>query len=95
MNKTNSIFILIILLGLLVWFTPNVAEWFREQKPALGLEELNSNNNHFLLKEGEFLKNKIRNMSKFNIALICALLILSMSSVMFFQGETEFLYFNF
>jgi len=91
----DTAFILIILLGLLVWFTPNVAEWFREQKPALGLEELNSNNNHFLLKEGEFLKNKIRNMSKFNIALICALLILSMSSVMFFQGETEFLYFNF
>ena len=91
----DTAFILIGLLGLLVWLTPNVAEWFREQKPALGLEDLNNNNNYYLLKEGEFLMDKIRKMSKFNITLMCILLVLSMSSVMFFQGETEFLYFNF
>ena len=94
-HNPDTAFILIGLLSLFVWLTPNIAEWFRKQKSALGLENLNSNNNHFLLKEGEFLKDRIRKMSRFNIVIICILLILSMSSIMFFQGETEFLYFNF
>ena len=82
-NPLNAVLI-IFLAFLLALFTPNVAQWLRSEKPALGLEGFandKGNSNTFSWKMNSFF------------LVITALI--AVISIMFLQKESEFLYFQF
>jgi len=73
--------ILLILVSLiLVWFTPNVIEWFRLDSPALKIGGL-------LKKGGMHWKQ--------NTVFTIVIILVSSAALMFIQRESEFLYFQF
>ena len=82
-SPLNAVLI-IFLAFILALFTPNVAQWLRAEKPALGLEEFTNDkgiSNTFSWKMNSFF------------LMIPALL--AVISIMFLQKESEFLYFQF
>ena len=82
-NPLNAVLV-IFLAFLLAMFTPNVVQWLRSEKPALGLKEFTNDkgmSNLFSWK-----------MNSFFLVITAFLAIIS---IMFLQKESEFLYYQF
>jgi len=73
---------LLFFMLLIVWFTPNTLDWFRKERPALGLEQF-------------LLIRKIKMVWKLNIAYALIVTTVTVVAIMFIQQESEFLYFQF
>ncbi len=82
-DVTEGLSLLIIML-VIVWFTPNTYEWLRNDKPAMNI-------GNFLAKKQ--LKSNI--VWKPNVAYTLILSVVILVSIMYIQRESEFLYFQF
>lgn len=82
-NAKEGILILFVLL-LIAWFSPNSIDWLKKTKPALGVE------NYLPQKQSESTVAWIPNVA---YALIVSIVIVV--AIMFIQQESEFLYFQF
>lgn len=78
-NPDNIIILLFIML-IIVWFSPNVTEWFRFEKPALRIDGL--------LKKGGLYWRR-------NTGFALITIFIASTALMFIQRESEFLYFQF
>ncbi len=74
--------LMLFLMLLVVWWTPNTLEWFKAERPALGLDGL--------------LTNKYRRLVwQPSIIYLALAVIIAVIAIMFNQKESEFLYFQF
>jgi len=81
-NNINRYIILLISMIFVIWFMPNTMEFFKREKPALGLEVISEKN-----------KSNIAWYSNYFYTIF--IVIIASASIVFIQKESVFLYFQF